>query len=314
MRFDDIITQSPLFEAVIRASQLIARTDATVLITGESGTGKECLAQAMHQASRRHDQPIICINCATLPEHLAESLLFGHQKGAFTGATQQAQGLITSAHNGTLFLDEIAELPLPTQAKLLRFLELGTILPLGSTQEVRINTRIISATHRDLYQCVENGSFRQDLFYRLNVVPVEIPSLRERKEDIKPLTQYFLKQFAAQHQLPIATLSKTTLKHLQKQRWSGNVRELRNLCERLSILLAGQIIEPSNLPLDMQTLRTTQPKTFELPDHGVNLESLECDLLNQALQRSQQNKSHAARLLGISRDAFNYRMKKYRLL
>jgi DNA-binding NtrC family response regulator len=249
-----------------------------------------------------------------LPETLAESLLFGHRKGAFTGAESHHTGLISAAEGGTLFLDEIGELPLNLQAKLLRFLESGEILPLGENQPKRLNVRVFAATHRDLYAMAQTGAFRQDLFYRLNIIPVELPPLRERKEDIEPLSKYFLSQFAAQHKLPLATLAKEARQHLQRHTWQGNVRELRNLCERLSILLAGRDIGLSNLPLDM---RTPAPQVsyapFSLPATGINLENLERDLLNQALERTQNNKTHAARLLGISRDALNYRLKKQAL-
>lgn len=316
MRFDEILTHSPLMEAVLRSAHLIAQTDASVLITGESGTGKELVAHAMHAASPRSKRPFITVNCAALPETLAESLLFGHRKGAFTGADTAQVGLIGAADGGTLFLDEIGELPLNLQAKLLRFLESGEVLSLGETQPKRLNVRVFAATHRDLYAMAERGEFRKDLFYRLNIIPVELPALRERREDIELLSKHFLQQFAAQHKLPIATLDKAARKHLQQHAWSGNVRELRNLCERLSILLAGREIGIPNLPLELRNSphsNTQAQNPFSLPESGVNLDELERDLLTQALTRAQHNKSHAARLLGISRDALNYRLKKYAL-
>lgn len=310
MQFDDILTRSPLMEAVLRSAHLIAQTDASVLITGESGTGKELVARAMHATSPRRKQAFITVNCAALPETLAESLLFGHRKGAFTGADSHHTGLIHAAENGTLFLDEIGELPLNLQAKLLRFLESGEILPLGETQPKRLNVRVFAATHRDLYAMSLVGEFRQDLFYRLNIIPVELPALRERKEDIDLLGKHFLHQFAAQHKLPAATLAKEARQHLQRHTWNGNVRELRNLCERLSILLAGREIGLTNLPLELRAPAPPPSNPFSLPATGINLEELERDLLNQALERTQNNKTHAARLLGISRDALNYRLKK----
>ena len=301
-------------EAVLRSAHLIAQTDASVLITGESGTGKELVAQAMHAASSRHKRPLITVNCAALPETLAESLLFGHRKGAFTGADNTHAGLIGAADGGTLFLDEIGELPLALQAKLLRFLESGEVLPLGETQTKRVNVRVFAATHRDLYAMSARGEFRQDLFYRLNIIPVELPALRERREDIALLANHFLRHFATQHQLPLARFDKAALKQLQQGHWAGNVRELRNVCERLSILLAGRDIGSSNLPSTLQTNAPTLTNNpFHLPDNGVNLDDLERDLLTQALTRTHNNKSHAARLLGISRDALNYRLKKYAL-
>ena len=313
MPFSSILTRSALFEAVLRSAQLIAQTDASVLITGESGTGKELVARAMHAQSRRQHKPFITVNCAALPESLAESLLFGHRKGAFTGAESQQIGLIGAAEGGTLFLDEIGELPLGLQAKLLRFLESGEVLPLGEAQAKRIDVRIFAATHRDLYAMAQQGEFRQDLFYRLNIIPVELPALRERKEDIELLIQHFLQYFAEQHQLATAHLSKEAKQQLIKYSWQGNVRELRNMCERLSILLAGREIGLTNLPLETRTNANNTAQGFALPAQGINLDELERDLLIQALDRTQQNRTHAARLLGISRDALNYRLKKYAL-
>lgn len=312
--FDPILTRSPLMEAVVRSAQLIAQTHASVLITGESGTGKELMARAIHQASPRAHKPFISINCAALPETLVESLLFGHRKGAFTGADKAQQGLFAAAQEGTVFLDEIGELPLSLQPKLLRFLESGEILPLGESQAQILNVRVLAATHCDLMELVQSGKFRTDLYYRLNIVPVELPALRERKEDIALLSQHFLSTCAAQHQLSPATFTKAALQRLMQHTWQGNVRELRNLCERLSILLAGQTIDASNLPLPATTSINTGSTTFALPSEGVNLEQLELDLLKQALERTQNNRSQAARLLGISRDAINYRLKKYAYL
>ena len=314
MQFSDILTRSPAMEAVLRSAHLIAQTDASVLITGESGTGKELVAHAMHANSQRKNKPFITVNCAALPETLAESLLFGHRKGAFTGADSQQTGLIGAADGGTLFLDEIGELPLNLQAKLLRFLESGEVLPLGESRPKQVNVRVFAATHRDLYTMSQNGEFRTDLFYRLNIVPVELPALRERKEDIELLLKHFLQQFAALHKLPLARLSKDAHQHLLRNDWNGNVRELRNLCERLSILLAGQNIAATNLPPEVRNpLRATSSNPFSLPETGINLEELERNLLNQALERTRNNKTHAARLLGISRDAMNYRLKKHEL-
>lgn len=312
MPFKHILTRSPQVEAVLRSAHLIAQTDASVLITGESGTGKELVAQAMHAVSQRKSKPFVTVNCSALPETLAESLLFGHRKGAFTGADSQQLGLLGTAEGGTLFLDEIGELPLNLQAKLLRFLESGEILPLGESRARRLNVRVLAATHRDLYMMTKAGKFRPDLFYRLNIVPVELPPLRERREDIELLARHFLQQFAARHKQSVARLDKDACVLLLRYAWRGNVRELRNLCERFSILLAGRTITPTNLP---QEIRTPVPhpsaNPFSLPVTGVNLEELERDLLSQALERTRNNKTHAARLLGISRDALNYRLKKY---
>lgn len=324
--FDSLVTRSAAMETVLRSAQLIAQTDATVLITGESGTGKELVAKAIHDISPRSLHPFVTVNCAALPETLAESLLFGHRKGAFTGATQAEQGLVASAEGGTLFLDEIGELPPALQAKLLRFLESGEILPLGATQPVRINARVLAATHRDLFTMSQKKEFREDLYYRLMVVPVELPPLRERREDIELLSEHFFQLFSSQHGLPTVSINKEATKTLQQYRWPGNVRQLKNCCERLSILLAGKEIQPENLP---QEIRAEIPgnkhhpsqqaghsvasneTAFQLPETGLKLEDLERDLLFQALERTRNNKSHAARLLGISRDALNYRVRKF---
>ena len=305
-------SNSPAMRDVLRATTQVARTNACVLILGESGTGKEQIARAIHAASTRQAQPFVTVNCAALPATLAESLLFGHLKGAFTGATADHPGLIASANGGTLFLDEIGELSLALQPKLLRFLESGEILPLGKARSQQVNVRVLAATHCNLPAMIEVGRFRRDLFYRLNVVPLGLPPLRQRQEDIPLLIGHFLAQFAAQHRQPISTLGKEARAFLLNYAWPGNVRELRNLCEHLSILQAGREITPDNL---MATLR--QPQTtdtgnnlFTLPEDGINLEEMAHHLLHQALERTQYNKTQAARLLGISRDALNYRLKK----
>lgn len=311
MYFDAILTRSATMQAILCAARLVASTNVNVLITGESGTGKELVAKAIHHTSPRKQQPFITVNCAALPETLAESLLFGHRKGSFTGAEQAQQGLIAAAAGGTLFLDEIGELPLNLQAKLLRFLESGEILPLGEVHARQVDVRVLAATHRNLEQESRAGHFRTDLYYRLNVLPIELIPLRERPEDIELLSHYFLKDFAKQHKLAKASLTRDAIKVLQRYSWLGNVRELKNTCERLSILLAGQTISPANLPASLQQNKLANVNTFTLPTEGINLEALERDLLQQALHNSQQNKTQAARLLGISRDALNYRLKKY---
>lgn len=306
-------------QAVLRAAAQVARTNACVLILGESGTGKERVAQTIHAASPRSQQAFITINCTTLPTTLAESLLFGHIKGAFTGANDHHLGLIAAADGGTLFLDEICELPLHLQPKLLRFLEQGEILPLGKTQPQHINARVLAATHCNLSERVAMGQFRADLFYRLNIVPLELPPLRERQEDIAPLMQHFLAHFARKHQQAESTLEPAALALLQAYAWPGNVRELRNLCEKLSILQAGRSITPDNLLASLRSQPTPTPQTntdngrFILPDSGVKLEELERHLLQEALKRTYGNKTKAAQLLGISRDALNYRLKKHDL-
>lgn len=301
-------------EALCSAMQ-VAQTDACILILGESGTGKERVARAIHIASPRQQQPFVTVNCSALPSTLAESLLFGHIKGAFTGAADHHTGLIASAEGGTLFLDEIGELPLNLQPKLLRFLESGEILPLGKSRPAHVNVRVLAATNRDLAAMTAAGRFRQDLYYRLNVIPLTLPPLRQRKEDIELLTDHFLAQFAAQHRQPVSIMGKAAKALLVDYPWPGNVRELRNLCEQLSILRAGYTIMPENLlsalrrPVEPEPVHTL----FKLPEEGINLEEMERHLLVQALERTRHNKTRAARLLGISRDAINYRLKKHEL-
>lgn len=305
-----LIGDSPAFQATLRSAAVIAATDVTVLIQGESGTGKDLLANALHAASRRAGGPLVTINCAALPETLAESELFGHKKGAFTSAVTEHPGRIRAAAGGTLFLDEVAELPLSLQAKLLRFLETGECQPVGDTRVVHVDTRVIAATHQDLHVLVQAGRFREDLYYRLNVVPLTLPPLRERGGDILLLLNALTERLAQQHGLPPPRYSKTALRQLQQYPWPGNVRELHNFCERMLILCSGQEIGLDNLPAEFRQPRPKAP-AFELPAEGLCLEELERAMLRQALERSQGNRSRAARLLGLSRDTFLYRLKKY---
>jgi two-component system, NtrC family, response regulator HydG len=309
--FDALIGQSPNFEALLRSASMVAATDVTVLIVGETGTGKEVLASALQQNSPRADKTFITLNCAALPEAIAESELFGHRKGAFTGAVANQLGRLHAADGGTLFLDEVDSLPLPLQAKLLRFLETGEIQPVGDTHTMNVDVRIIAATNASLEDKIARGEFRRDLFYRLNVVPLEIPPLRERMGDIQILLSFFIKRFATDHNLPVVAFSKSALSRLQSYAWPGNVRELRNVCERLSILLAGRVIEEGNLPAEFLNRAPAQKSIFALPELGIELEKVEIDLIQQALTRTNGNRSRSARLLGISRDTLLYRMQKH---
>ena len=308
-----IIGQSPQLEAILRSTNIVSATDVNVLILGESGTGKELLAQSIHQNSCRHLQPYVSINCAALPDELAEAELFGYQKGAFTGADKSHIGRISQAEGGTLFLDEVGELSPKLQTKLLRFLESGECQPLGSDKNIFIDARIIAATNRDLLADVETGRFRQDLYYRLNVVPLRIPALRERSGDIKILLQHFFEYMAQQHGIPLPQLDKMAANCLNQYTWPGNVRELRNLCERLVILLQGQTVFVENLPHEIRQASgiNNTVKGFLLPEQGLNLEQLEQNMIIQALDKTSGNRSRAARLLGLTRDTLLYRMKKY---
>jgi DNA-binding NtrC family response regulator len=313
--FNTIIGQSPALESLIRSARIVASTDVTVLITGETGTGKEVLANAIQKSSSRANKPFITLNCAVLPESLVESELFGHKKGSFTGATANKEGLFQAADGGTLFLDEINSLPLTIQGKLLRFLESGECLAVGETKPQKVNVRVIAATNSNLQEQIKRGEFRQDLFYRLSVVPIELPALQDRAEDIDALIKHFLTHFAKEHKLVSPTFSRQALKVLRAYKWPGNIRELRNLCERLSILLAGRVIEPENLPYEFNSPSSNgaEKSNFTLPTSGLQLDDLEADLIYQALTRTNGNRSKSARLLGISRDTLLYRIQKYGL-
>ncbi len=308
---DKMIGNSPEFKALIRSLQVAAATDVTVMLLGESGTGKELLARRLHQDSRRKDAPFIAINCAALPEGLAESELFGHRKGAFTGAVSENIGRIQSAAGGTLFLDEVAELPTSIQAKLLRFLESGEFQAVGDTRHQQANVRIISATHANLDAKIKNGKFREDLYYRLNVVPFHVPPLRERTEDIPLLIKELSNILHDKYQVRPATFSKDCMYELNRYSWPGNIRELRNFCERMLILFSGRQVEADNLPVEIRNHTRKQESLFILPDKGINWEDLEQNLIIQALQKTRGNQSKAARLLGLTRDTFLYRIRKY---
>jgi DNA-binding NtrC family response regulator len=297
--FDTLLLgKAPEFLSVVRSAQIAAATDVSVLILGESGTGKELLAQAMHRESQRSSAPFVAINCAAMPEQLAESELFGHRKGAFTGATSNSAGRIRAATGGTLFLDEIAELPLNIQAKLLRFLESGECQPLGETTPSTVDVRIVAATHRDLHQ-----------------MPLELPPLRRRRGDMSLLLQALGEQLAQKHGLQAPSYSNKALTRLEAHNWPGNIRELRNFCERMLILGAGSEIDLEQLPTELLTPlgQFHSDEGFTLPDEGIKLEDLEQEMIKQALDRTHGNRSRAARLLGLTRDTLLYRIKKYAL-
>lgn len=310
--FKSIIGQSPALDSLIRSARMVAATDVTVLLKGETGTGKEVFANAIQKESNRANKAYITLNCAALPESLIESELFGHRKGSFTGATHNTQGLFQAADGGTLFLDEINSLPVSIQAKLLRFLESGECLAVGDIKPYNVDVRIIAATNSDLNKQVASGEFRQDLYYRLNVVPLELPPLAQRTDDLEHLIMHFLDMMAETHSIAPPNFSKQSLKVLKNYPWPGNIRELRNLCERLSILLAGKTIEPENLPHEFVTYSSLpKPTNFTLPESGLKLDSLEADLIHQALSRTKGNRSKSAKLLGLSRDTLLYRMQKH---
>ncbi len=308
-----MIGQSAEFLALQRSAKIVAATDVSVLIMGETGTGKELLANSIYQNSKRKNSAFITLNCAALPENLIESELFGHRKGAFTGADRDHTGWVKRADGGTLFLDEMGELPLAVQAKLLRFLEAGEFQPVGQSKAEKVDVRIIAATNQDLHTQVKAGTFRADLYYRLHVVPLELPPLRERSNDIALLVNQLSQRLAQEYKLDTPKYTAAAMNALRAYDWPGNIRELRNVCERLLILFNGNNINLENLPQEIRNTRSNfQPdESFTLPNKGIHLQELEASMINQALQRVQGNQSRAARLLGLTRSTLIYRMKKF---
>ena len=305
-----IVGKAPCMQKVYSRVQRVSATDATVLIGGESGTGKELAARALYQLSHRKHKPFIAINCGSIPESLAESELFGAEKGAYTGATALKIGKLEAANGGTIFLDEIGELPLLQQTNLLRFLQEGVISRLGQNGEIKLDVRVIAATHRDLKLEVAEGRFREDLYYRLNVVPIHMPPLRERQEDIGRLVEHFLKLHSGQYKMEQAKLSANTLKLLLDYAWPGNVRELSNRIERF-VLLGDEEEMLDELSSQPKPLNTSQ---FSLPEEGIEWEAFEKDCLEQAMNKHQGNRTKAAKFLGLSYKAFLYRLEKYQLV
>jgi len=291
----------------------VAASDSTVLLRGESGVGKEVVAQAIHARSPRAESPFLEINCTALPETLLESELFGHERGAFTDARERKQGLLELADRGTVLLDEIGDLPPGAQAKLLRFLETRTFKRVGGVRDIKVDVRIVASTNKDLEAAVRDSSFRRDLFYRLNVVPIVIPPLRDRAEDVPPLADYFVGKLTAALRRPARQISKEAMAMLERYAWPGNVRELKNVIERAMILEEGAEILTAHLPDELKPggrVLDLEPG-LKLPAAGINLEELEKDLIRQALDRTQGNKTRAAELLGLTRDTLRYRIEKY---
>jgi DNA-binding NtrC family response regulator len=294
----------------------VANTDATVLISGESGTGKEVVARAIHASSPRADNNFVPVNCAAIPHEMLESEMFGHERGAFTGAVAARQGLFGMADRGTIFLDEISEMPLALQAKLLRVLEDRTVRPLGADRSSQLDVRVIAATNKDLGKAARKGTFREDLFYRLQVVPIIIPPLRERRSDIPLLIDHFLQQMSIRLPDRQWSISKEALVRLWSYDWPGNVRELENMVERLAILCEGSVIEASLLPENLLGgVRGTEPRLVPLLGEGeINLTAMvrefEGRLINEALRRTHGNKQAAARLLGLKRTTFSAKLRR----
>lgn len=303
-----IVGDSQGMKDVLETVSRVAASDANVMVYGESGTGKELIARALHEQSNRNGKPFIQLSCAALPETLLESELFGYEKGAFTGANDSKPGRFELADTGTLFLDEIGDISLTVQVKLLRVLEQMSFERLGSSKTINVDVRLIGATNRDLPAMIKDGEFREDLFYRLNVIPINLPPLRERRGDIKLLARHFLGRFSNDKEL-----SAEGLRLLEDYYWPGNVRELQNAIERATILSRGKVIGPDDLPAEIRKGASLSSDTINLPAEGVALEKVERELIAQALERTGGNRTKAAGLLGISRHTLLYRIDKYGL-
>jgi two-component system, NtrC family, response regulator PilR len=312
--FRNIIGSSRAMQEVFALIGRVARTSSTVLIHGESGTGKELIARAIHFASPRSEERFLSINCGAMPENLLESELFGHERGAFTGAVREKKGLFQEADKGTLFLDEIGEMTPPMQVKLLRVLQHKTVRKVGGNAEEAVDVRIIAATNRDLQEMIAGGSFREDLYYRINVIPIHLPPLRERREDISLLTDFFIKKFSQELELPEKRLSESAMATLEAYRWPGNVRELENLVERTLTLSASDLVTPADLPTHIRKPSLPSMHGVELPEKGLRLEEyldeLRAQLMGQALERCDGIQTHAAELLGMSFRSFRYYARK----
>jgi DNA-binding NtrC family response regulator len=307
--FRNIVARSAAMQEVLATVARVAPTNSTVLLGGESGVGKDLIARAIHQHSRRASGPFVKINCTAIPENLLESELFGYEKGAFTGATTNKPGRFELADKGTIFLDEVGDVPPAIQVKLLGVLQERQFERLGSNKTLKVDVRLVAATNRDLRAALEQGTFREDLYYRLNVVPISIPPLREHKEDIPYLVEHFLEKFSQESAKPILRITPEALERLMGFHWPGNVRELENIIERAVAFTSSEVLEIGDIRLDvLPTKPAVTPLTF-LPE-GMTLEQWEDEMIREALRRSNNNKSQAARLLGLSRNALRYRLSK----
>ena len=333
LTFGNIIGESPLFRQIVQMSRKIALTNATtILLLGESGTGKDLFANAIHNESPRSGKPFVTINCSSLPDTLLESELFGYEKGAFTDARQMKKGLFEMAEGGTVFLDEIGEINPTTQIKLLGVLENRVVRRLGGTTNIPVDIRIIAATNRDLKRAVEEKSFREDLYYRLKVFQILLPSLRERKEDIPLIAEFFIRYFNQQFQKNITGINESVRQLLMHYDWPGNIRELRNVIERAVILETMTIMQADSLPGELVALSNAMngyenppeeaplsinqanlPFEITIPPDGLSLYDIEKQIIRQALEKNDQNQTRTAKLLGITRDTLRYKLKKYQL-
>ena len=315
--FQNIIGQARNMQAVFTMIEKVAPSASTVIIYGESGTGKELVARALHVHSKRKQQRFLAVNCAAIPDTLLESEMFGYEKGAFTGANTQKKGLFEEAHNGTLFLDEIGDLDTVLQAKLLRVLQESEFQRVGGVKTIKVDVRVLAATNKNLEEEVKDGRFRQDLYYRLNVVPIFLPPLRERKEDIPALVAHFLAKYQKKHGKTITRVTSDVMKRLLDYRWDGNVRELESVIERSVILADQDLITLETLPEKLREPvipgAANTPITFNIPEEGISLEHVERSLIESALNKSGWSIKKASELLGISYKTLQYRIQKYQL-
>ena len=314
---DHMIAVSDEMGRVLQISEKIAQSEAaTVLIQGESGTGKEVIAHLIHEHSKRQKMPFITVNCANFPEHLLENELCGHEKGAFTDAKEVKKGLLEVADKGTLFLDEIGDMNLNLQGKILRLVEQKTFRRIGGLKDIHVDVRTITATNKDLLKLKEEGKFREDLFYRINVASIRLPPLRERPDDIFPLTKYFMQKYNDEFHKGVQKISKGVEDFLRDYNWPGNVRELKNVIERAMILVEGDSLLMEHLPIEILGQASKQGGVIEgirIPPEGISMEKVEEALVRQALKMTNGNQTKAAKLLDISRDALRYRMQKFGL-
>ncbi len=307
--FSNIVARSPKMQEVLGIVERVAPTNSTVLLGGESGVGKDLIARAIHQHSRRANGPFVKINCTAIPENLLESELFGYERGAFTGAVTSKPGKFELADKGTIFLDEIGDVPPAIQVKLLNVLQDRQFERLGGTKTIKVEVRLVAATNRDLRAALEQGTFREDLYYRLNVVPISIPPLREHKEDIPYLVEHFIAKFAADSDKEITGIAPEALNRLSQFHWPGNVRELENIIERAVAYGHGPLLKPEDIRLDTAPLKQANGSAPFIPE-GMTLDQWEDEIVQEALRRANGNKSQAARLLGLSRNSLRYRLAK----
>jgi two-component system NtrC family response regulator len=313
-RLESVVGNSEKMRQVFSLVERVAQTDVTVLIEGESGTGKELIAKGIHFSSSRKDKSFVAINCAAIPETLIEAELFGYKKGAFTGATQESKGKFEEANGGTLFLDEISAMPLALQTRLLRVLQEQEITRLGENTTRKINVRIIAASNENLTDLIKQNEFREDLYYRLAVVPIKLPPLRERREDIPLLVEHFLKKSASKHDIKPLRIEREVFQKFFNYVWMGNVRELENVVERMVVLAGDETLTLEDIPENIKNPSDNFGNLwFSLPVEPINLETVEAEIIREALNRFDSNQSQTARYLGITRSALIYRMQKYGL-